>query len=145
MSSPRKTEETGVHGCRVVDLLKIPDLRGNLTICQWKDQWPFQPRRVFFVHDVPSTTVRGQHAHKECQQLLACVTGSIRVVTDDGNKRYEFLLKDNGQALYIPAGIWATQTYESPNSVLVVFASHEYEEADYLRNYEEFLEFRRKL
>ena len=132
-----------VHNCRIIDLHSVADDRGKLTVCEWqRNQWPFVPQRVFFVHGVLPGNKRGEHAHRECQQLLACISGSIKVLVDDGQARQEFVLGDNGKGLFVPAGIWSTQTYESPNSVLAVFASHEYEEEEYIRNYQQFMEFR---
>jgi UDP-2-acetamido-3-amino-2,3-dideoxy-glucuronate N-acetyltransferase len=93
---------------------------------------------LFTVFGVPSTKVRGEHAHKSCEQLLICVAGSVRALADDGLNREEFLLDQPEQALYMPPMTWGTQYNYSPDAVLLVLASHEYDAADYIRDYESF-------
>ena len=139
--SPR---ESHLPGVKFLDLQEVTDVRGTLTVCQWDRQLPFTPRRVFFLHTVPSENVRGAHAHKECDQVLVCFNGSVNVLVDDGQQREEHVLDCSSRGLLIPAGIWATQYRYSANAMLVVFASHDYDADDYIRNYEDFLAYRRK-
>lgn len=127
-----------------VNLGRVHDLRGQLTIAQWDQHLPFKPARAFFVHNVPSSKVRGGHAHRECQQVLVAITGIVRLAIDDGNDRQEFVLKDSSQGMLVPAGIWATQYAYSENCVLAVFASHGYDESDYIRDYDEYLEYSKR-
>jgi hypothetical protein len=96
-------------------------------------------KRAFFITHVPSHHVRGEHGHKECHQLLVCLQGSVTVAADNGSERGQWILNDPALGLHIHPKVWAAQYQYSPNSVLAVFASHEYDSNDYLRNYEEFL------
>ena len=137
------TMKSAIAGVQFLPFQEIRDMRGTLTVCQWNEQLPFVPRRVFFMHGVPNENVRGAHAHKECVQALVCINGRVNVLLDDGRRREEFVLESSGVGLVIPAGVWATQYRYSPNSILAVFASHDYDADDYLRDYEDFLAFRR--
>ena len=96
------------------------------------------------VFDVPSAETRGEHAHRECHQFLICVRGSCAVVADDGVNRQEFVLNRPEHGLYLPPMTWGIQYKYSPDALLLVFASHYYEAADYIRDYEEFLQVSRK-
>ena len=113
-------------------------MRGKLTAIEFADL-PFMPVRAFTVFEVPSAEVRGEHAHRECHQLLICVSGSLAVLVDDGRDRRELVLDDPGVGLYLPPRIWGSQFRYSPDGALVVLASHPYNAADYIRDYEEFL------
>lgn len=139
----RNTDNLTITGAEWVRLRNVTDMRGHLTVAQWNDSLPFAPRRVFFVHHVPSSRVRGEHAHKTCHQLLAAVSGHVRVVLDDGSQRCEIQLDSPERALLIPAGVWATQYGYSSDAVMCVFASEDYDEDDYIRDYDTFLKFRR--
>jgi UDP-2-acetamido-3-amino-2,3-dideoxy-glucuronate N-acetyltransferase len=130
-----------IGGAKWISLRNIRDARGQLTVAQWDEHLPFDPVRIFFIHHVPSAKVRGGHAHRKCLQILVALTGSARVVIDDGNRRQEILLNQSSKAILIPAGIWATQYDYTTDCVLAVFASHGYEEADYIRDYDEFVEY----
>jgi hypothetical protein len=103
-------------------------------------QVPFQVNRVFFITNVPSHHVRGEHGHKACHQLLVCLQGSIMVSADNGRERGQWLLNSPSVGLHIHPMVWAAQYQYSPNSVLCVFASHPYDPDDYIRDYEEFLQ-----
>ena len=127
---------TGVHLYRMP---LISDLRGNLTFAEHDGMLPFPPKRYFLVFDVPSKDIRGEHAHKECHQFLVCVKGHCSVVVDDGINRTEILLDHPELGLYIPPMVWATEYKYSSDAVLMVLASHKYEEEDYIRDYDEFL------
>ncbi len=140
---PQKTV-SAVRGVVFTELTHVADLRGNLCALEWEKDLPFTPRRMFFVYDVPSVRVRGEHAHKECHQFLVCVRGSVSVVADDGTQREEFLLDVPWVGLYIPPYVWGIQYKYSSEAVLMVFASHEYDPADYIREYSEFLKVLRR-
>ncbi|HQZ65015.1 MAG TPA: WxcM-like domain-containing protein [Planctomycetaceae bacterium] len=143
-SEPQKNESclSQVPGVKWVPLTNVTDLRGHLTVAQWNQHLPFAPQRVFFIHGVPTTKVRGEHAHRKCAQVLVVLNGALQVVVDDGTHREEFRLKSADNGLFIPAGIWATQYGYTQNAVLCVFASEEYQEADYIRNYDDYLRYR---
>jgi dTDP-4-dehydrorhamnose 3,5-epimerase-like enzyme len=116
------------------------DPRGTLTAFERSDL-PFNVQRIFLVYDVPDRNVRGEHAHRECHQMLFCVRGSCRVMVDDSRSRTEFLLQDPREGLHVPPGIWTVQYGHSHDAVLMVLASHPYDPSDYIRNYNEFLRF----
>jgi UDP-2-acetamido-3-amino-2,3-dideoxy-glucuronate N-acetyltransferase len=132
-----------IPGVEFVKLQQVSDLRGTLTVCQWDQQLPFKPQRVFFLHGVPNEKVRGAHAHRECIQVLVCINGSVNVLVDDGTSREECILDSSTQGLLIPPGVWATQYRYSSNAMLVVLASHNYAADDYIRDYHEFLNYKR--
>jgi UDP-2-acetamido-3-amino-2,3-dideoxy-glucuronate N-acetyltransferase len=128
-----------VPGVELMALRVAADMRGKLTVAQTGQGLPFLPQRIFMVHDVPSRETRGEHAHRECHQLLICVHGQCVAVADNGMVRQEFLLDANNKALYMPPLIWGTQYRYSTDAVLLVLASHAYDQADYVRDYREFL------
>jgi hypothetical protein len=115
------------------------DLRGSLAAVELADGLPFVPQRLFAVFDVPSKDVRGEHAHRVCSQVLVCVRGSVRCIVDDGTLREEVVLDHPDVALHMPPMVWGTQFDYSADAVLVVFASHRYDSADYIRDYDAFL------
>jgi acetyltransferase-like isoleucine patch superfamily enzyme/dTDP-4-dehydrorhamnose 3,5-epimerase-like enzyme len=129
----------GVAGVRLYELPLLVDLRGGLSFAEYDTSLPFPPLRYFLVFDVPSKDVRGEHAHRECQQLLVCVKGNCSVVVDDGENRTEVLLDRPNLALYLPPMIWATQYKYSNDAVLLVLASERYDADDYIRDYDLFL------
>lgn len=128
-----------VKGVKLISLPVIKDLRGDLTVGEFERSVPFTPKRYFMVFDVPSKEVRGEHAHKECHQFLICVKGSCSVLVDDGMNREEFKLDSLNLGLHLPPMVWGVQYKYSPDAVLLVYASHYYDPADYVRNYEEFI------
>jgi acetyltransferase-like isoleucine patch superfamily enzyme/dTDP-4-dehydrorhamnose 3,5-epimerase-like enzyme len=131
--------EFNVKGVRLISMPKIQDLRGKLSFGEYGQQLPFLPKRYFIVFDVPGKDVRGEHAHKTLQQLLLCVKGTCCVALDDGLNRGKVILDDPGKALYIPPMVWASQYKYSSDAVLLVLASDEYDAADYIRDYDEFM------
>ncbi|MEV4508864.1 WxcM-like domain-containing protein [Dactylosporangium sp. NPDC049525] len=130
---------TKVRGVTVHRLDYVRDLRGDLSVGEFERDIPFPVRRYFIVFDVPNEKVRGQHAHRECHQFLICVRGRCSVVADDGVSRQEFLLDSPATGLYLPPMTWATQYRYSPDAALLVFASHYYDAADYIRDHAEFV------
>jgi hypothetical protein len=100
---------------------------------------PFEIKRYFLVFDVPSSEVRGEHAHRACHQFLVCVHGSCAVVVDDGFRRREFMLNRPNLGIYIPPMTWGVQYKYSSDAVLLVFASDYYFAEDYIRDYNEFI------
>lgn len=128
-----------VRGVELLKLTRVDDLRGGLIASDFASQLPFQPRRAFVVFDVPSADVRGEHAHRECSQVLIAIRGSMHALADDGVHRQEFVLDRPEVALHMPAMTWGTQYRYSADAVLLVFASHSYDSTDYVRNYDEFI------
>lgn len=131
-----------VYDCSVVELGKIDNNQGNLTVVQSDMNVPFDIKRVFYLYDVPGGEARGAHAHKQCHQFLVAVSGSFEVVLDDGNNKRTVVLNRPFYGLHIPPGIWAAEQGFSSGSVCLVLASEKYEETDYIRCYEEFVSFR---
>lgn len=136
--------ETQVEGVTLHELGLVRDLRGDLSVGEFGKQIPFTPKRYFVVFDVPNQRVRGQHAHKVCQQFLVCLSGSVSILADDAKTRQEFRLDRPNLGLYLPAGVWGVQYKYSPGSLLMVFASEYYQAEDYIRGYDEFLSFKKE-
>lgn len=137
-SQVRNSPET-ISGISWVKFTTASDMRGDLMATDFAKQVPFPVKRAFFITNVPSHHVRGEHGHKECHQLLVCLQGSVMVAADNGTQRAQWKLDSPAMGLHIHPKVWAAQYQYSPNAVLAVFASHEYDSADYLRNYEEFI------
>ncbi len=131
------------NGPFLYSLSRIEDIRGNLVVGECENELPFEPKRIFMVHDVPSSKIRGAHAHKECHQFLISTHGSVNVILDDGKSREEYTLSDSSIGLYIRPGTWGIQYKYSPDSVLLVLASHPYDPTDYIRDYNEFLKWKK--
>ena len=112
----------------------------RVMVGEFQRQIPFDPLRYFIVFGVPSREVRGEHAHRACHQFLLCLRGSCSVVADDGRQRVEVLLDAPQRGLYLPPMTWGIQYRYSSDAMLMVFASHHYDAADYIREYDEFLE-----
>jgi Acetyltransferase (isoleucine patch superfamily) len=129
-----------VRGVALYALRRVDDIRGNLSVGEFERDIPFRPRRYFLVFDVPTNEMRGEHAHRRCEQFLVAINGSLSIVVDDGKAREEFLLAGPDHGLYVPPMVWATQYLHSRNPVLLVFASEFYDPDDYIRDYGEFLD-----
>jgi dTDP-4-dehydrorhamnose 3,5-epimerase-like enzyme len=128
-----------VRGVKMVQLSQAIDLRGSLVAAEVDKDLPFKPSRFFTVFNVPSSEARGSHAHKECEQFLVCLNGSVRAIVDDGYSKEEFLLDRPEVGLYMPARTWGTQYKYSRDAVLLVLASHPYDPEDYIRDYGDFI------
>ena len=126
----------------IIDLPKIVDPRGNLTVAEQMRNVPFEVKRVYWTYDVPAGERRGGHAHKECVEFIIAVSGSFTVTLDDGKgSRKDFHLNHPWQGLLVPTGIWRTLEDFSSGAVCLVLASEFFDEADYLYEYDEFLEY----
>ena len=130
---------SAVRGVHVQQMPLFEDLRGVLTVGQADADLPFVPQRYFLVFDVPGQDVRVEHAHRVCHQFLVCVHGSVAVVVDDGRTSEEIVLDRPDLGLHVPPMVWAVQYRYSSDAVLLVLASHAYDAADYIRDYDEFL------
>lgn len=138
---PSAVAAEDTHLARLISLRHVTDLRGSLVVGEVGAAVPFEIKRFFVVHAVPSIETRGEHAHKECHQFLVCVSGSVSVVTDDGVSRREYTLSGPQSGLYIPARVWGIQYRYSSDASLLVFASHFYDPDDYIREYEQFIDY----
>ena len=134
--------KTTVSGVTLHKFDEVVDIRGSLSVGEFGSTVPFDVARYFLVYNVPTAETRGEHAHKECHQFLIVVKGSIHVVADDGVNRQEFVLNAPTQGLYLPPMTWGVQYKYSNDAVLLVFASHVYDAADYIRDYNKFSELK---
>lgn len=128
-----------IERCRIIDLPRIHDPRGNLTFIESDNHIPFDIKRVYYTYDVPGGSERGSHAHKQLQQLIVAMSGSFDVVLDDGKQQKRFHLNRSYYGLYVPSMMWRTIDNFSSGSVCMVLASEFYDENDYFRDYDEFL------
>lgn len=129
-----------LKNCKVIDLPKISDPRGNLTFIEGSNHLPFDFKRVYYLYDVPGGAERGGHAHKKLQQFIVAVSGSFDVVLSDGNETKTFHLNRSCYGLYLDNMVWRVINNFSSGAVCMVIASEYYSEDDYYRNYETFLE-----
>ena len=135
-----------VHDCSVIELSKHhSDRKGNLSVVQNGSDVPFDVKRVYYLYDVPGGESRGSHAHKQLSQLIIAASGSFRVTLDDGITRKSVVLDRPYQGLCVRPGIWRDLDDFSSGAVCMVLASEVYQEDDYIRDYEEFLKFRKAL
>jgi hypothetical protein len=132
-------EEMHVQACRLIDLPRISDPRGNLTFVEGGRHVPFEIKRVYYLYDVPGGAERGGHAHKELHQLIIAMSGSFDVVLDDGHQKRRVHLNRSYCGLYVCPMIWRELNNFSSGSVCMVLASRLFDEADYYRDYDEFL------
>ena len=136
------TNKTNVFECSLVYLNTSGDRKGHITIAENYSDIPFDIKRVFYLYDVPGGESRGAHAHRECHQFLIAASGAFEVLLDDGKTKRQILLNRPNCGLHIPPGIWASEINFSSGSICLVLASHEYNQDDYIRSYEAYLEFK---
>jgi hypothetical protein len=127
-----------INDCRIIELPKISDPRGNLSVIEGGINVPFDIKRVYYLYDVPGGSARAGHGHKELQQLIIAMSGSFDVIVDDGYERQKFQLNRSYYGLYIPKMMWREVENFSSGGVCLVLASTVYDESDYYRNYEDF-------
>jgi dTDP-4-dehydrorhamnose 3,5-epimerase-like enzyme len=130
--------QLGVGSCWIERLPNFADMRGSLAVVEQGSGLPFVPKRVFWVFNVPSRDVRGEHAHRRCEQFLVATHGGLSVVVDDGRKREEIRLDTSTLGLYLPPMIWGVQYKFDADAVLLVAASERYDASDYIRDYAQF-------
>lgn len=128
----------------LIDLPKVVDPRGNLTVAEEWLNVPFSIARVYWTYDIPSGESRGGHAHRDCEEVIIAVSGSFDVTLDDGYGQHTYHLNHPYQGLYVGTGIWRTLNDFSSGAVCLVLASHLFEEDDYIRDYDMFLEEARR-
>ena len=136
-----KRKKVNVYDCSVIELPKIETVGGNITPVHPQINVPFDIKRVFYSYDIPGGEARGAHAHKECHQFLIAASGAYEVLLDDGVNKRTVLLNRPFFGLHVPPGIWASEQAFSSGSICLVLASHGYIEEDYIRNYEDYLEY----
>lgn len=123
----------------IIELPKIPDPRGNLSFIEENSHIPFKIERTYWIYDVPGGQQRGGHAFKEQQELVVALSGSFDVIINDGKEEKRFHLNRSYVGLFIPNGLWRYMDNFSTNSVVLVLSSTLFDEADYIRDYNEFL------
>lgn len=136
-----KVERSSVFNCNVIELPKIHNRAGNITVVENGNQIPFDVKRVYYLYDVPGGETRGGHAHKALYQLIVAASGSFDVTLDDGKIKRCVTLNRPNYGLYVTPGIWRELVNFSSGAVLMVLASMTYSERDYIRSYDEFLSY----
>lgn len=134
---------SSVQECTIIEFDKHHSTKGNLSVIENQKDIPFDIKRIYYLYDVPGGEKRGAHAHKELFQLIIAANGSFRVTLDDGAEKKEFYLNRPYQGLLVKPGIWRDLDEFSSGSVCLVLASEGYDEGDYIRNYKDFLTFRK--
>ena len=134
----------GVDDCRIIELPRITDPRGNLTFVEQQRHVPFDIKRVYYLYDVPGGSARAGHGHIELQQLFVAMSGSFDVIVDDGYGRKRVHMNRSYYGLYVPGMMWREVENFSSGGVCLVLASAYYDEADYIRDFDEFLRVVRK-
>lgn len=133
-----------VYDCNIIELDKHhSDSRGNISVVENSETVPFEVKRIYYLYDIPGGEDRGGHAHRELNQLIVAVSGSFTVTLDDGNVKRSFTLNRPYHGLLVKPGIWRTLNDFSSGSVCLVLASEKYDEGDYIRDYKDFIEFRK--
>ena len=129
---------------KIIQLPKITDPRGNLSVIEEFKDIPFRIERTYWIYDVPGGEKRGGHAYKENQEFIVALSGSFDVVLDDGKEKKTFFLNRSYNGLYVPKGMWREMDNFSTNSLALVLSSTKYEVTDYIWDYNEFLEFAKR-
>lgn len=126
---------------KIIELPKITDPRGNLTVAEANKNVPFDIKRTYWVYDVPGGECRGGHAHKQCLEFIVAVSGSFHVTLDNGKEKTTYLLNHPWQGLLVDTGVWRTLDDFSSGAVCMVLASEKFEEEDYIREYDDYLKY----
>lgn len=132
-----------VEDVRIIELPKFLDARGNLSFAEQNNHIPFEIKRTYWIYDVPGGEDRGGHAFKENQEVVIALSGAFDVLVDDGDNKKTFTLNRSYYGLYIPNGLWRMMENFSTNSLALEFGSEHYSEADYVRDYEQFLKMKK--
>lgn len=131
------------NDCKIIDLPKFLDVRGNLSFVEQNNHIPFEIKRTYWLYDVPGGEARGGHAYISNEEFIVALSGSFDVVVDNGNEKKVFQMNRSYYGLYIPKGMWREINNFSSNSFALEFGSAEYNEDDYIRDYDTFLKLKR--
>ena len=131
-----------ISQCQLIALPKIQDGRGCLSFVEQGSQIPFEPSRFFYLYEMPEGSVRGGHAHKQCHQFIIGMAGAFDLEIDDGKNKQTIHLSDPATGMHVPPGIWCNLSHFSESSIVAVLASDKYDESDYLRDYDSFLQYK---
>ena len=126
---------------KIIQLPKISDPRGNLSVIEELKDIPFKIERTYWIYDVPGGETRGGHAYKENEEFIVALSGSFDVVLDNGKEKKVFSLNRSYNGLYVPKGLWRVMENFSTNSLALVLSSSKYDVSDYIRDYQQFLFF----
>jgi dTDP-4-dehydrorhamnose 3,5-epimerase-like enzyme len=129
----------GIEQCRIIELPKISDPRGNLTFVEANRHIPFDIKRVYYLYDVPGGSERAGHSHKQLQQLFISMSGSFDILLDDGYEKKKYHMNRSYNGLYVCPMIWRDLENFSSGAVCMVLASDYYDESDYYREYQDFI------
>ena len=132
-------KKSSLLDCRIIELPKIFNSAGSITVIENSKGIPFDVKRIFYLYDIPGGESRGAHAHHECHQFIVAASGAFEVFLDDGQEKKRVQLNRPYYGLHIPPHIWAAEINFSSGSICLVFASRLFEEGDYIRDYKEFL------
>lgn len=136
-------KESTVYGCGLIELNKIHNRAGNITIIEENKSVPFPIERIYYLYDIPGNESRGGHGHKELHQLIVAASGSFSITLNDGYIKRTFFLNNPNVGLLIVPGIWRELDDFSSGSVCLVLASHLYNESDYIRDFQEFINYKK--
>jgi hypothetical protein len=131
-----------VKDCNIINLAKIHNQAGNITVLENNKSIPFQVKRIYYLYDVPMGSERGGHGHYELEQFIVAASGSFTIVLDDGKDKKHLFLNNPSEALYIKPGIWREIINFSSGSICLVLASQKYTEKDYIRDYDKYLQWK---
>lgn len=136
-------KKTSIEDIKLIDIPIAHDIRGSLAVVE-RETIPFSIKRVYYLFDVPTDAYRGGHAHKNLHQCIIALSGSFEVVLDDGEDKKRIMLNKPNKGLLIPTGIWRELENFSSGAVCLVLASEEFDEADYIRDYDEFITYKKE-
>ena len=137
-------KDNTVYDCSVIDVSKIHNEAGNITVVENGENIPFDVKRIYYLYDVPSGEARGGHAHYELEQFIIAASGSFDVILNDGRNKKRVSLNRPNLALHIVPGLWRELDNFSSGSICMVLASHTYDEKDYIRDYKDYLKIKNK-
>lgn len=138
-----KLKNSNVFDCSVIDVSKVHNEAGNITVAENLKNIPFEVKRVYYLYDIPGGEARGGHAHYELEQYIVAASGSFDVILSDGQNRKIVTLNRPNFALHVVPGLWRELDNFSSGSVCLVLASLKYDESDYIREYDEFLKMKK--
>lgn len=127
-----------IYDCAIIEVPKVSFPAGNISIVEGMKNLPFKPRRVFYLYDIPAGESRGAHAHRDCHQFIIAASGSFEISLDDGSNKKTVALNRPFHGLHVPPGIWAHELNFSAGAICLVLTSHKFNEADYIRDYDEY-------
>lgn len=132
-----------VNDCKLIELPRFLDARGNLSFVEQKNHIPFEIKRTYWIYDVPGGETRGGHAFRKNQEFIVALSGAFDIVVDDGEQKKTFNLNRSYYGLFVPAGLWREMGNFSTNSFALEFGSTHYDKQDYIRDYNDFITLKR--